>query len=79
MNYYLGQIVLMPYECFHERFFRCSNQILKINEYHTLYELIGAKFGGDDRITFALPDLDDASQIDGMVYVICIDGPYPPR
>ncbi len=35
----------------------CDGQILPINQYQSLYSLLGTTYGGDGRTTFALPDL----------------------
>lgn len=35
----------------------CEGQLLPISEYETLFQLIGATYGGDGQSTFALPDL----------------------
>lgn len=35
----------------------CDGQILPINQNQSLYSLLGTTYGGDGRVTFALPDL----------------------
>lgn len=35
----------------------CNGQILPINQNQSLYSLLGTTYGGDGRISFALPDL----------------------
>jgi microcystin-dependent protein len=35
----------------------CDGQLLPINEFDTLFNLIGTTYGGDGQSTFALPDL----------------------
>ncbi len=35
----------------------CNGQILPIADFNALYSLLGNRFGGDGRVTFALPDL----------------------
>lgn len=35
----------------------CDGQILSINENQELFSLLGTAYGGDGRVTFALPDL----------------------
>ena len=35
----------------------CDGQILPINQNQALYSLLGTTYGGDGRVTFALPDL----------------------
>ncbi len=36
---------------------QCDGQILPINQYQSLYSLLGTTYGGDGRTSFALPDL----------------------
>ena len=56
----------------------CNGQILSILEYGALYSLLGTKFGGDGRTTFALPDLRDVAP-NGLTYSIVIEGLFPAR
>ena len=35
----------------------CDGQILEINDYRSLYSVLGSTYGGDGKTTFALPDL----------------------
>src|SRR6476659_8132198 len=35
----------------------CSGQLLPINQNQALFSLLGTAYGGDGRVTFALPDL----------------------
>lgn len=35
----------------------CDGQLLSIQEYKTLFSVLGTTYGGDGRTTFALPDL----------------------
>jgi hypothetical protein len=55
-----------------------AGQILPIGQYTELYSQIGNRFGGDlTQSNFALPDLRGQAP-DGLTYVICTDGIYPP-
>jgi len=54
---YIGEIRIFagnyaPYE-----WALCDGQLLSIQQNYALYSLLGATYGGDGRITFALPDL----------------------
>lgn len=48
----------------------CDGQLLPIHEYKDLYAVIGTRYGGDGRTTFALPDLRDRTPVhsDGGSY-----------
>lgn len=37
----------------------CNGQLLQISQNQALFSLLGTTFGGDGRLTFALPDLRD--------------------
>jgi hypothetical protein len=53
-----------------------AGQILSIASNTALFSLLGFRFGGDGRATFALPDLRGQAP-DGLTYVICEQGIYP--
>lgn len=57
MENYLGEIRVFPYDRIPRGWLLCDGQILQINSYSSLFSLIGSKFGGDGRYTFALPNL----------------------
>jgi microcystin-dependent protein len=78
----LGQLLLVPYL---PKFVppsdwaKCEGQLLNIAENPVLYSVIGTRFGGDGRRTFALPDLREHAPIKGLTYVIALRGRYPSR
>ena len=41
----------------------CDGQILKISKHSALFSLLGTNYGGDGRITFALPDLRNRTPV----------------
>ncbi|HEY1654674.1 MAG TPA: phage tail protein [Candidatus Tumulicola sp.] len=55
----------------------CHGQLLNINKNIALYSLLGPKFGGDGRTTFALPDLREHELLKGVSYVIALNGKFP--
>ncbi|MEM9733397.1 MAG: tail fiber protein [Pseudomonadota bacterium] len=54
---FLGEIRLMSFNYAPEGWARCDGQLLSISENQSLYLLLGTTYGGDGKITFALPDL----------------------
>jgi microcystin-dependent protein len=50
--------------------------LLPINENQALFSLLLDRYGGDGRVTFALPDLGPVAP-DHMTYGICTVGIYP--
>jgi hypothetical protein len=51
-------------------------QLLPIAQNVALFALLGDKYGGDGKTTFALPDLRPVTP-NGMTYSICIYGGWP--
>lgn len=56
-NEYLGGITMFAGNFAPRGWMFCHGQILPINQYQSLYSLLGTTYGGDGRTTFALPDL----------------------
>lgn len=54
---YLGEVVMFAGNFAPQGWAFCDGQILPINQNQSLYSLLGTTYGGDGRITFALPDL----------------------
>ncbi|PZX17836.1 microcystin-dependent protein [Breznakibacter xylanolyticus] len=54
---FVGSIVLFAGNFAPEGWLFCDGQLLPVNQYQTLYAVIGVTYGGDGRNTFALPDL----------------------
>ncbi len=57
MDAFTGEIRLIGFNFPPEKWLFCNGQILAIDKYMQLYTLLGERFGGDGRTTFALPDL----------------------
>jgi microcystin-dependent protein len=57
MDPFLGQIIPWPVDWAPVNWALCNGQVLQINQYQTLFAVLGNKFGGDGKTTFALPDL----------------------
>jgi microcystin-dependent protein len=55
--YYIGEIILVPYNFAPVGFLTCAGQMLQIADYDALFNLIGTTYGGDGQTTFALPNL----------------------
>ena len=53
-----------------------NGQLLAISQYSALFALLGTKYGGDGKTTFALPDLRDVAP-SGLTYSICTEGYFP--
>jgi microcystin-dependent protein len=54
---FLGQIALFPYNFAPRGWALCRGQLMAISQNTALFSLLGTYYGGDGRVTFALPDL----------------------
>ncbi len=57
----------------------CDGQLKEIAKNVALYSLLGTKFGGDGKTTFALPDLRGHELGKGLTFLIALAGRYPPK
>lgn len=60
---FIGEIALLPYNFAPEGWALCNGQLLSIAENTALFSLLGTTYGGDGRVTFALPDLRGRSPV----------------
>lgn len=57
-----------------------TGQKLKTSEYTSLLSVLGDRYGGDGKTTFALPDLRKIEiPLKGARYIIAVEGIYPSR
>ncbi len=54
---FLGEVRLFPYNFAPRGWAFCQGQLLPISQNQALFALLGTTYGGDGRVTFALPDL----------------------
>lgn len=54
---FLGELKLMSFGYAPKGWALCNGQLLPINQNQALFALLGTTYGGDGRVTFALPDL----------------------
>ena len=54
---YLGEIRVVGFGFTPKGWLSCNGQLLPINQNQALFSLLGTTYGGDGRVTFALPDL----------------------
>ena len=79
MDPFYGLIRLFPYSFAPRDWAPCEGQILNISQNTALFSLLGDNFGGDARVTFALPDLRGKEPTPGTRYFIALTGIYPSR
>jgi microcystin-dependent protein len=54
---FVGQVIRVGFNFAPAGWMQCQGQLLPIDQYSTLFNLIGTTYGGDGQTTFALPDL----------------------
>jgi microcystin-dependent protein len=54
---FLSEIRIMSFVFAPKGWALCNGQLMPINQNQALFALLGTTFGGDGRVTFALPDL----------------------
>jgi microcystin-dependent protein len=54
---FLSEIRIMSFEFAPKGWALCNGQLLPINQNQALFSLLGATFGGNGQVNFALPDL----------------------
>jgi microcystin-dependent protein len=54
---FLSEIRIMSFDYAPKGWATCDGQVLPINQNQALFSLLGTTYGGDGRVTFALPDL----------------------
>ena len=78
MEPFLGQIILNGANFTPAGWHPCDGSLLPPNQFPALFTLLGTRYGGDGRTTFALPNLP--SPDNGVTqYIIAIEGIFPRR
>jgi microcystin-dependent protein len=78
---FVSELLLLPYEVeveFSQSLRLCNGDLLQIEQNRALFSLLGNRFGGDGKQTFALPNLSAAAP-SKFNYYICVQGVFPPR
>jgi microcystin-dependent protein len=75
----LGQIQLFAFNFAPKGWMFCDGKLLPISQNTALFSLLGTTYGGDGRVTFALPNLKGKEPAPGSVYCICMQGIFPSR
>lgn len=68
---YLGLVVPYAKTDLPDNWVWCDGSLLKIKHQMALFSILGIRFGGDDLINFALPNIPG--------HIICIRGDFPVR
>lgn len=57
MDAFVGEIRAVPFRFAPYGWFDCDGTLYQIRAYQALYSLLGIRYGGDGKTTFAVPDL----------------------
>ncbi|HVU45903.1 MAG TPA: tail fiber protein [Terracidiphilus sp.] len=79
MDEFMGVVKLVAFSFAPINWMPCSGQLLPIMQYQALFSLLGTMYGGNGQTDFALPNLNAGTLQDGLHYIICVQGIYPPR
>jgi microcystin-dependent protein len=60
---FLSEIRIMSFGFAPKGWALCNGQLMQINQNQALFSLLGTTFGGDGRVTFALPNLQGRTPI----------------
>lgn len=60
-NIYIGTIMPFPYNFVPNGWMACNGQLLPIQQYTTLFALIGTYYGGNGTTNFALPNINGST------------------
>jgi microcystin-dependent protein len=66
---FLGEIRVFSFDFVPKGWAECAGQLLPINQNQALFSILGTTYGGDGRVTFALPDLRGRSAVETGVEV----------
>lgn len=81
MDPFIGQIEFFAFTYAPQDWMLCNGQLLQVNQNTALFSLLGNRFGGDGRTTFALPKIAPMKTETGVEIqaYIAVQGLYPPR
>ncbi|WP_350174057.1 phage tail protein [Erythrobacter sp.] len=81
-EYYIGQVITVAGNFCPSGTLPADGRLLAISQNTALFSLLGTKYGGDGRKTFALPDLTERlkpAQGEAIRYCVVVAGIYPSR
>ncbi|MFV3128412.1 tail fiber protein [Niveispirillum sp. KHB5.9] len=75
---YFAQVIYLAFDSPVEGWARCDGRLLPVDYNAVLFSLLGYRFGGDGKQSFALPNLMNAPTTPpGLVPVMALNGTYP--
>ena len=75
---FVGEVRLFAFNfCPQPDWVKAEGQVLPISRYSAQFSVMGARFGGDGNVAFALPNIPGAPA--GMTWCIALNGSFPRR
>lgn len=65
-DFFIGQIMMTGFGFAQKHFAQCNGQMMAVAQNQALFALLGITYGGDGRVTFALPDLRSRTPAGGV-------------
>src|SRR5947209_3311340 len=65
---FVAEIRLFPFNFAPKGWAFCAGQLLSISQNTALFSLVGTFYGGDGKVTFGLPDLQDSAALHTTQY-----------
>ena len=75
----IGEVRCFDCDAVPDGWLACDGALVDIAEHQPLFSLLGWRFGGDGRTTFALPTLHAATAPGPAIYAIAVKGLYPTK
>ena len=78
---FIGEMMVVGFNFCPRGWAEMNGQLLPINQNQALFSLLGTAYGGDGRVTFALPLAKPVFSATGVPYTQCIalQGIFPSR
>ena len=76
---FIGEVILFAGNFAPRGWAFAEGQLLAIPQNAALFSILGTTYGGDGRLTFALPDMRGLEPVCGMHYIIALVGVFPSR
>jgi microcystin-dependent protein len=80
MSSFVGEIRVFAFGYAPAGWMECAGQKLQVQQYMSLYSVIGNQYGGEGMMSFCLPNLSSDALAGGKSkYYIAVEGEFPER
>jgi microcystin-dependent protein len=77
MEYYVGAILLLPYDFTPSDMFLCDGSLVERNQASNLFDVIGTTYGSEGNTNFRLPNMLGLEPVPHTRYCIVKNGVFP--